>query len=778
MAQDINISVKVDTSQAQQQTENYKKRLKELKDEMTALQIETDGLSKASAEQRKRFNELEQEAGKIQDAMGDTAQRVKNLSDDYRGMTTALEGIGGAVGGITAVQGAINLLGGDSDIAAESIKKITSLMGILQGIQNVQKVLNKDSATMTALLAVKNKLLTTSIQQQTTAQLALNAAKLGMVGAIAAVVAALAVMIAKYASAKNAVADLSKEIDKQAAESTSKLITDVMSLKKAWDELGGSMEDKAEMFQNLKDAQDPLVEGFETWEEFETQFIANTDTYIQAQMERAKAAAARGILEQKTKEYLEEQMKNERIFVKETRTFWEEVALAPLEWIKGKENVKKAGQEIGATLKSEFETQFTDLTKQIEEFSKNADTLFASIGLNKDGKKDGGDNGDKTDAYLKSVEEKYKLSAANIKKEYFDIINNESTTASQKYQAAKKMEGELIDAEILKLQNQNKAIGKNTSQYAENELKIKELTNQRENLYKVEVDETTEEEELERLAGYVNVAYEKQANILEGDLVPATELFGDKLDEIDRKEKKRLKNLEKNAEDEAKIRKGVFDIASNAANAYLDLVNANMEMELEEAEGNEEEQAKIRKKYAKQQFIGQIASIASSAAKAIMEAWEAYGAIPGAGPALVAAQSAVIGATAMAQTIAAQTAMNTAMKAARGGILNGQSHANGGIMLSNGVEAEGGEAIINKRSTAAFAPLLSEINSYNGYGAPLIRSNSSAAAALGGGVGDEAIQKIVSATVAGVTAIPVVVSEHSITEAQRTVGITRDRSFI
>ena len=778
MAQDINISVKVDTSQAQQQTENYKKRLKDLKDEMTALQIETDGLSKASAEQRKRFNELSQEAGKIQDAMSDAGQRVKNLADDYRGMTTALEGIGGAVGGITAVQGAINLLGGDSDIAAESIKKITSLMGILQGIQNVQKVLNKDSATMTALLTLKNKLLTTSIQQQTTAQLALNAAKLGMVGAIAAVVAALAVMIAKYASAKNAVADLSKEIDKQAAESTSKLITDVMSLKKAWDELGGSMEDKAEMFKKLKDAQDPLVEGFDTWEEFETQFIANTDTYIKAQMERAKAAAARGILEQKTKEYLEEQMKNERIFVKETRTFWEEVALAPLEWIKGKENVKKAGQEIGETLKSEFDTQFTDLTNQINDFTSNANALFASIGLNPDGTKGDGGNGDKTDDYLKSVEEKYKLSAANIKKEYFDILNSDTASASEKYQAAKKMEGELIDAQILKYENENKAIGKNTAQYAENELKLKELRQSRADLYAVTVDETTEEEELEAAASNVNDALGKQASILADDLVPAADLFKDKLDEIDEEENRYLKSLEENAEKERKIRTASWDIASNAANAYLDLVNANMEMELEAAEGNEEEQAKIRKKYAKQQFIGQIASIASSAAKAIMEAWEAYGAIPGAGPALAAAQTAVIGATAMAQTMAAQTAMNTAMKAARGGILNGQSHANGGIMLSNGVEAEGGEAIINKRSTAAFAPLLSEINAYNGYGAPLIRSNSSAAAALGGGVSDEAIQKIVSATVAGITAIPVVVSEHSITEAQRTVGITRERSFI
>jgi len=53
-----------------------------------------------------------------------------------------------------------------------------------------------------------------------------------------------------------------------------------------------------------------------------------------------------------------------------------------------------------------------------------------------------------------------------------------------------------------------------------------------------------------------------------------------------------------------------------------------------------------------------------------------------------------------------------------GGVLNGPSHANGGIPFSVGgqlgFEAEGGEAIINKRSTEMFAPLLSAINEAGG----------------------------------------------------------------
>lgn len=54
-----------------------------------------------------------------------------------------------------------------------------------------------------------------------------------------------------------------------------------------------------------------------------------------------------------------------------------------------------------------------------------------------------------------------------------------------------------------------------------------------------------------------------------------------------------------------------------------------------------------------------------------------------------------------------------APKFASGGILQGPSHSAGGIKTPYG-ELEGGEAVINKRSTAMFAPILSAINQAGG----------------------------------------------------------------
>ena len=53
-------------------------------------------------------------------------------------------------------------------------------------------------------------------------------------------------------------------------------------------------------------------------------------------------------------------------------------------------------------------------------------------------------------------------------------------------------------------------------------------------------------------------------------------------------------------------------------------------------------------------------------------------------------------------------------KFSKGGVLHGASHAQGGVNLGNNQEGEGGEAIINKRSTAKHLPLLSAINQDGG----------------------------------------------------------------
>lgn len=105
-----------------------------------------------------------------------------------------------------------------------------------------------------------------------------------------------------------------------------------------------------------------------------------------------------------------------------------------------------------------------------------------------------------------------------------------------------------------------------------------------------------------------------------------------------------------------------------------------------------------------------------------------------------------------------------------GGMFQGASHANGGVKFAVGgriMEAEGGEAIINKRSTARFRPILSAINSYNGNGVKFADGgliNSGEKFAMGGEL--RSIQQMVS----GGGSSKVVMVESDVTKTQGRVS--------
>lgn len=120
-----------------------------------------------------------------------------------------------------------------------------------------------------------------------------------------------------------------------------------------------------------------------------------------------------------------------------------------------------------------------------------------------------------------------------------------------------------------------------------------------------------------------------------------------------------------------------------------------------EKEKREKELAKKekqqRKLELKMQLIEGIVNTAVSVTKALTWGWP-----------LGAIFAGIIGAMGAMQTAIIAKQMN---KLADGGLLQGRSHAQGGIPVGNtGIEVEGGEYVINKRSTAKYLPLLQAIN--------------------------------------------------------------------
>ena len=106
-----------------------------------------------------------------------------------------------------------------------------------------------------------------------------------------------------------------------------------------------------------------------------------------------------------------------------------------------------------------------------------------------------------------------------------------------------------------------------------------------------------------------------------------------------------------------------------------------------------------------------------------------------------------------------------------GGMFEGNSHANGGVKFRVGGrihEAEGGEAIINKKSTSMFRPVLSAINSYNGNGVKFADGgllNSGEKFAMGGEL--RSAQQLISG---GMGSSKVVIVESDMTDVQNRIS--------
>ena len=161
----------------------------------------------------------------------------------------------------------------------------------------------------------------------------------------------------------------------------------------------------------------------------------------------------------------------------------------------------------------------------------------------------------------------------------------------------------------------------------------------------------------------------------------------------------------------ARFEKAIEVRKGNIENLNEDLQNATglqkkfliQQVKQEQEALNKETEAKKKaaKKQAENQKAIQIVQAIIGGALGIVNAF----ALP--------APASFFAAAATAIAVATEIAVIASQKFAKGGILNGPSHSQGGIQTSFG-ELEGGEAVINKHSTRQFLPLLSEINAAGG----------------------------------------------------------------
>lgn len=129
-------------------TVSLKAQLKQLTDQMMQLRME----GKQNTEEYQR---LAQKAGQLKDVMLDTKQEIKNLASDTSNLDAILSFTAGASGGFTALTGAMELFGAESEDVEKAQKTLQAAIALTTGVQQIQNVVQKQSAAMLAISKVQ-----------------------------------------------------------------------------------------------------------------------------------------------------------------------------------------------------------------------------------------------------------------------------------------------------------------------------------------------------------------------------------------------------------------------------------------------------------------------------------------------------------------------------------------------------------------------------------------------------------------------------------------------
>lgn len=314
-------------------TKAPKQQLREMQKLLSSMNFE--GLNNTSV-----FTEIAERAGQIRDAVSDAGRAVNAFASD----TFKLEAIGQGLGAIasagTMVTGAMEMLGVTNNNVLQSIKKLQAALTLLNGVQGLANVLNKDSVVVLRLKQI-HLLATKAVTEKETAALAANSVATGantiaqklaqsarqklnytiavgkallgdwtglvLVGAAALTTYAIATAgssdeLESQAKATEKAASATDNYRKKVSDNIGESIGKFMGLKVQWENLK-TVAEKTKWIQDNQSAFNALGLAVTDLNTAEDVFSAKTSKIVASLEARAKAAAAMEMITQAYKDY-------------------------------------------------------------------------------------------------------------------------------------------------------------------------------------------------------------------------------------------------------------------------------------------------------------------------------------------------------------------------------------------------------------------------------------------------------------------------------------------
>lgn len=258
-----------------------------LKDELAKMEMAGQRGSVA-------YNKVATELGRLNDQMGDTTMQAKILADDQKGFRAVASAASGMAGAMSAAVGTAALLGAENEELTKIQTRLQAVMAITIGLQQVSEALNKDSYFSVVLLSkVKTMLAAANLRVATTLGISTLAAKAftiaitgGLIIAVTAIIALVSQLVSKQQEAKKAAQEFNKSVAAAAAEPVSA----IKKLSSEWKALGNNIDEKKKFIDTNKKALDELGVAINSVSDAEKLLVSGTQSFINAQIARAKAA--------------------------------------------------------------------------------------------------------------------------------------------------------------------------------------------------------------------------------------------------------------------------------------------------------------------------------------------------------------------------------------------------------------------------------------------------------------------------------------------------------
>ena len=143
-----------------------KQQLRVLQQAATDLTMVYRGLSQAEQQSAQGqalsqyISQLVGKAGELKDAMGDVTREIGNMASDTRNFDVLANGMQVVATTAQIAGGAMTMLGVEESKVAQVQQKLTSIIAVTNGLQQLQNALQKESALMQALRNLRMKIAT------------------------------------------------------------------------------------------------------------------------------------------------------------------------------------------------------------------------------------------------------------------------------------------------------------------------------------------------------------------------------------------------------------------------------------------------------------------------------------------------------------------------------------------------------------------------------------------------------------------------------------------